>query len=1356
MATRGTPAGLPAPGALPPLRPGETVGRYLLVEPLGAGGMGVVYQAWDTELDRRVALKLIRIDALESEASLPRFLREARLAARLRHPHIVGVHDVGEAGGRHYIAMDFVDGTTLEERLSSERLATIATGDAAIGRIRANVELLAQAAEAVGCAHAQGVVHRDLKPANVLIDEEGRARVSDFGLAKETVGDGGVQRSNLLTAAGQAMGTPAYMSPEQATADLPALGPHSDVWSLGVILYEVLTGSLPFDDEDVMQVLVRIVNEDPVAPRARNPEIPADLEKVCLKALEKGEGRRYPNAGAMAEDLRRWLQGEPVRARGVNATQRAARWAGRRKSVLIPAALAVLLLTAALGWADRERRRTREQVFRLLGDVAGAVQRFEDQVRRTEMPAEARAALAAQPLGVLARLMDLAPSFGPAYSWRGRVRQMLGSQEEADRDFDQAVALSPDSSLVWILRGMSRIERYALLRSLPSVGMGPTGMKFDPPRPETPAERHLRESGLHDLAEADRRAGADETIRPEELAIGRGLAALHGGAGDGPTRALACLEGIDRLDAAFARGMALYLLLRFEAAAEVLDRVVAEWPMHLDALYTRGMSRQAIGLALQARGRDGAIEQFAASIEDFTLMLRRECAVPAVVHNARAASWTHRSKSESECGLDPVPSLRAAIADYAEAVRTLPGYAAAILNAAVTYRRLAEALGDRGEDPGPSYRSAIAMASRLLEANPNDASARNTRGMAWLSLASRQAHAGEDARDGFRRALDDLSAGLASIPEDTLLRGNRGLAWKGLGSAQAARGEDPTPSLQRAIEDLTVALDREPNHFNAWLNRAGAWSELGDWTGSRGNDARAPYRRAITDFAEAIRVNPHSAAAFSNRGNTWGSLAQYEEESGRDARELRQNAIDDHTEAMRLNPGYRVAQHNRAEAYRALAEHEMRRGRPAQEALRRAEADASEVIRQNPAFTAAWISRGMSRMRAAQVRELLGEDARDAYREAIGDLGESLTRGSVHPLARTSRAAAWQALGRAEETRGGNPGEMYRNALVDLNAVIAEYPRHAPVLTSRASIHEDLARTDRQQGRDGLPHLRRALADRESAMALQPALPRARGERAALHLMTGDAEWNLGLDPRPVWSLGVADATAAIERDPETAAWWNVRGSCRLGLADVEWALGGRPDELWSAAEADLRCAAERGDSSALENLATVLRLLGRDEDAIRMLRETGKRVPSRRDLVEAKTEEIRSGVPGVREPWTAAWRESSSWLTAGRSDLALAGFARAFAAFARFQAGVKADDRARRRLHPERSAETAAAHYNHACALLRAFPLDPAQRDRALLELECARDWGWRDARLSRQDPDLAPLRGEPRFEGWLRRLDR
>ncbi|MBC7818856.1 MAG: protein kinase [Planctomycetaceae bacterium] len=310
----------------------RTFSHYELLEVMGEGQFGTVWRAKDQRLERIVALKLPHL-ADWDEQSRTMFLREARAAATLEHPHIVRVHAIDQEGDQLGIVSQFIVGQTLLHLLQDRRLT-----------FSESAQMLATIAEAVHHAHDAEVIHRDLKPSNILVDSDGQPHVSDFGLAKWS-GD-----RAALTNPGLVMGTPAYMSPEQARGDSHAVDRRSDVYSLGVLLYEMLTGKPPFEGNSTL-LLHQIQIQEPRAPRLLNEAIPNDLETICLKCLAKISDDRYGTARELADDLRRFLAGEPITARFVSTAERCVSWTRRNRTLAASLAIAAASIVAAIGLA---------------------------------------------------------------------------------------------------------------------------------------------------------------------------------------------------------------------------------------------------------------------------------------------------------------------------------------------------------------------------------------------------------------------------------------------------------------------------------------------------------------------------------------------------------------------------------------------------------------------------------------------------------------------------------------------------------------------------------------------------------------------------------------------------------------------------------------------------------------------------------------------------------------------------------------------------------------------------------------------------------------------------------------------
>jgi len=302
-------------GRAPRKRGPRQFGRYDLMQEIGRGGMGVVYRAHEPELNRVVAVKIIAPGHLDSPQHADRFLAEARAAARVQHPNVVRVYEAGDVDGQPYFVMECIDGTSLSKRLQKSRL-----------EFAKAAQLLATVARAVHHLHTVGIIHRDLKPSNILLDVAGTPFVTDFGVARVP------EETSEVTEDGRVAGTPNYMSPEQAKGSW-RLGPSSDIFSLGVILYEILTGKLPFRDATPLETMMRVVEDEPTPPHVMDRRVPRELSWICLRCLEKLPQDRYVTAAALADDCDRYLRGDELEARRPGPIQALLSWARRRPAL---------------------------------------------------------------------------------------------------------------------------------------------------------------------------------------------------------------------------------------------------------------------------------------------------------------------------------------------------------------------------------------------------------------------------------------------------------------------------------------------------------------------------------------------------------------------------------------------------------------------------------------------------------------------------------------------------------------------------------------------------------------------------------------------------------------------------------------------------------------------------------------------------------------------------------------------------------------------------------------------------------------------------------------------------------------
>ncbi len=812
---------------LSPAGPGRRLGRYELVQEIGRGGIGTVYKAYDTQLQRLVALKTLRLGI---EADLA---REAQTAARLKHPNVVTVYDGGEIDGVPFLCMEYVEGAHLGELVRGRRLP-----------LEALVGILRKAAEGVAYAHAQGIVHRDLKPGNILVDADREPRVIDFGLARL------MDHRTFLAVTGSPIGTPYYMSPEQVR-DAASVGPSSDVYSLGVCLYEILTGRVPFEGSDAYPVFESILRGDPPPPRSLHPGLSPDLETICLKAMDRDPRRRYATATEFAEDLSRFLKGEPIAARPPAPIERALRWVSRHPVPLALSAAAILVLAIG-GWALQSVWRVRASGahYRLLRE---RLKPLEAMIQETRPFFYIRSADVAGRLGkVQSMLDDLEKEAGASESaevWAtlGVGWYFAGDLPRSERALLKAQVLAPEEGTVHAYLGRISLDR-AMIELATKDG-----------RPDHDRQARAKELNDRALAHFRRQAawgGAQEIDRHLATAY-RALA--EGNAGEA---ARLCREGMSRFDGELGVEEFSCLLGSMTEGEERLvhlSRAIEKRPHYPWALLQRGSAW------LVQKELDRALEDL-----DRAIALN-----PRLAYGYNDRGLVRYSKGEFD----------AAIADFDRALALDPGLVLSILNRGI-------ARAGKGDFAG-----AIADCDRAIELNPTQACAYQNRGTfrrlkgdlqgaradaeRMISLAPGLA-AGYTGRGLVRAAMGDGSGALADYAKAIEIDPRHAEAFASRGVARLTAGERPG-----AMADLTRALAIDPRHSTASYYRGSMHAEEGR------------VGEAMADFTESIRSNGSNAPAYASRGILWEGLRKLD------------RAIEDYDAALKINPRYPDAFYNR-------------------------------------------------------------------------------------------------------------------------------------------------------------------------------------------------------------------------------------------------------------------------------------------------------------------------------------------------------------------------------------------------------------------------------------------------------------
>jgi tetratricopeptide (TPR) repeat protein len=861
-------------------------GDYEIRRALGRGGMGVVYEAHQASLNRPVALKLVKAGLLAGDDELRRFRNEAEAVARLDHPGIVPIYEVGEHDGQHYFSMKLISGGSLVPLLDRYR-----------DDLRAAARLAAAAAEAVAHAHVRGILHRDLKPANILVDAEGRPHVTDFGLAKR------VEADVEFTQSGAILGTPAYMSPEQAGGRSGSITTATDVYGLGALLYALLTGRAPFGGDSVLETIDAVRNVPPEAPRKLNAAVPRDLETICLKGLEKDPRRRYATAQALADDLHAWLELRPIAARRVGVLERAWLWCKRHPAVAALSAAVVLAtvggtatVIAVQAGANAQLRAANRRVEQRYELAVEAIRTFhtgvsEDFLLKQDQFKELRD-----------RLLKSASDF---YT---KLAVLLG--RETGLDSRRALATS----------------NFELANLISRIG-----------RPEEALAAHRAVLATREVLAAEAGAGAGATT-----AIGRSLTAIA-----------ALLEATGKTGEAVEVYRRSEALLAGPAGAD------------LSARAARAVCRMRLGRLLASTGKTA--EALVAYREARADQEGEAASAGASNEARRDLADTVGSIADllSDTGDHPGAEVeyRAVMKIYRELAEDRPAVAEFRNGLASTHHNLGWLLTDTGRpsEAEAELRHALALWRKLLDDLPAVAEFRSRLANSHTTLAILLDRTGRssEADAEFRYALALWRELVDDFPGVAEFRSRLGGAHHNLAMklAGASKPMEAEAEYRRAIAVSREATEKNPATTRPRLFLANHHHSLGDLLAATGKPeaAEVEYRQALAIRRNLVEDNP-AVTEFRYRlaisHNSLGSLLldtgrpAAAEAEYRQALAIWRKLAEENPTVTDFRSGLAGSKHNFANVLE-------RRGKltEAEAEYRRAIAISQEATEKNPAFT---------------------------------------------------------------------------------------------------------------------------------------------------------------------------------------------------------------------------------------------------------------------------------------------------------------------------------------------------------------------------------------------------------------------
>ncbi|MBI4600887.1 MAG: tetratricopeptide repeat protein [Planctomycetes bacterium] len=1146
-----------------PVSLGIQLGDYRILREIGRGGMGIVYEAEQVSLGRRVALKVLPFAAVLDPKHIQRFKNEAHAAAQLHHTNIVPVFYVGCERGVYYYAMQYIEGRSLaaaiEELRKLAKLAGGASGAAGslpgLGagssdlsprsreRFRSIAGLGLQAAQGLAHAHELGVVHRDIKPANLLIDTRGNVWITDFGLAR-------MQGDANLTLSGDILGTLRYMSPEQALGKRAPVDHRTDIYSLGVTLYELLTLEPAVKGRDREEVLRRIAFEDPAPPRRLNRWIPVELETVVLKAMAKSPEARYAAARELADDLTRFLEGKPVQARRPGPIELAARWAGRHRTLVVAAcAIAVILISGLLAgtlliWKEqRQTGRQREKAERNFGLAREVVEEMLTRVadeRLLDVPLmeDVRRDLLEEALGFYKRLLEeeeggsvVRQEASRAHLRVGDIRRLLGRPDEAEIAYRRAVELlagpgdagrgaSDRRDLARAHEGLGRVladrgrHGEAETSFAEAIRIGEGVLRGAPD--DRGAWKDLAE-GLQCLADAQGKRGKD---REAEEACRRALEIqdrLVQAKGGEQTR-LALASSLARLARILeGKGDVEGAEQTYRNALELLEKLQPGLAAGPEARAELASAHQKLGVLLLNTGRQAEGEkEIRAGLELRDRLVKDFPMVPDHRHHlALSHAFLALALDEAGRGKDADSAYRRALELHREVVREFPAIPRYRSAMGGTLHNFGNRLSNEGgrEEAERAYREAVELAERLVEEAPGVPDHADQLALHVANLGKDLHMCGKrsDARPLYERALAIWSGLNQRHPEVLQHLVHLANVRNCLGVLAADEGRDAEAEevLRRAVELQEEAVRRAPflpasreilalNHVNLGelLCKAGRVEE-GEGSFER---ALASARSLAAEFPAVPRYRVSLVQVLER-------VARNRRDSGRSAEALAamQEAVEVWRELSRIStdPNH---PHKLGHAHEQLGWHLKGAGRPeeAVEAFREAAAVHRACCDRFPKEPHIRADLARDHMALALVLEEARrfEEAERAYRQVIELAAEALPgeepgAGFVdHPVFRKEITRAYNDLGTLVQEMGkiDEAERVYRQGLVLAEKVAAEPGAGVEDVFALSNCHGNIANILGSTGllEEAEEAFRRCLALREKAAAETPGEPRYR------------------------------------------------------------------------------------------------------------------------------------------------------------------------------------------------------------------------------------------------------------------------
>lgn len=861
-------------------------GKYEHVDFIGEGGMGRVYKVRDPVLQRQLALKFIRD---EDDRLIRRFLQEAQAQARIEHEHVCKVYEVGEVEGLPYIAMQYIDGKSLKESIHELSLEQ-------------KVMVIRQVALALSAAHRMGIIHRDIKPSNIMLEkkEDGSYHpyVMDFGLAREMASPG-------ESVAGIIEGTPSYMAPEQARGDHKLIDRRADIYSLGATLYQQLAERPPFVGDSSLSVLMAVDKEDAAPLRKLVPSIPEDLEIIVMKCIEKDPGRRYESAKALADDLERYLAGEPIVARKASLSYLLLKKIRKHRAVFAVSCAGVIGITVAGAYGIRARLEAAEQA-ELSKQVGEDVKEMEYLLRWAYgLPmhnlSREKERIRDRMKEIEGRIEKMGPvGEGPGHYALGRGYLALHEPEQAREHLEKALLAG---------YGGGEVER-ALGKAMGEIY-----------RKELEETNRIGDSKPR---EARRLVIEKELLEPALEHLRRG-------------------GGEDLESGALLEGVIAFYQKRYETALEKAKESEEKALSTYEALKLRADVYSALGTGKKEKGKgEEALvdyERAAVAYEAARGIARSD----AAVYEAECEMWVQRMEVELNSGKNPKESFEKALGACDGALTIHPESGAGHGRKAWALWMYGNYLGNNGQDPREVLKKAIQAAEVAVRLEPRNANHLDTIGNAYGDIGSHEMSRGNNPLESFRLSAEALEKAIELHPNFAWAYNDLGSVYRSIGEYEASRGIDPSKAFSKSILYRKRAVEVDPDYYYPYTNMGITHGMQAQYDLRFGKDPSESIRLAISVCERSLEISKNSFLSYDVLGLVYVLEAQHKSYKGEAYTSSLEKAVSAFDAELRVNAKSYSVYVGKAMAQLLVASDMLTRGQRADTALQKAEEAMKEA-----------------------------------------------------------------------------------------------------------------------------------------------------------------------------------------------------------------------------------------------------------------------------------------------------------------------------------------------------------------------------------------------------------------------------